>query len=183
MLEPKFGSILIGVSGEEDFWKNLLSWPFWSTESHVTRSSFAIPITSQEQNVAAKFQLDRPGGLAREVEIGDRRTNGWTDGQTVHDGNTSHGIAIPDKLIIKLIRQTWMALSGAHTSARLNNLHIVSYWQAGSASIPSPKSNQLVLVTCPNHPPSFIIIRPKHLEISCYSISFLDLSLNSEELP
>ena len=50
-------------------------------KSHVTGTSFAIPDTSQERNVAAKFQLDRPSGLAGEVEIGDGRMKGQTDGR------------------------------------------------------------------------------------------------------
>ena len=39
--------------------------------------NFAIPITSQERNAAAKFQPDRISGLAGKVEIVDRRTDGW----------------------------------------------------------------------------------------------------------
>ena len=50
----------------------------------MTGTSFAIPVTSQERNVAAKFQPDRPSGLAGEVEIGD--------GRTVRDDNTLSGI-------------------------------------------------------------------------------------------
>ena len=42
--------------------------------NHVTRTSFVVPVTSQERNVAAKFQLDRSSGLAGEVEKGDGRT-------------------------------------------------------------------------------------------------------------
>ena len=56
--------------------------------------SFAIPVASQEQNIAAKFQPDRPSGLATEFKIGDRHT----DGRTVHDDNTLSGIPIPDNL-------------------------------------------------------------------------------------
>jgi len=56
----------------------------------VTGTSFAIPVTSHKRNVAAKFQPDRPSGLAREVEIGD----GWM----VHDDITLSGIPIPDEL-------------------------------------------------------------------------------------
>ena len=37
-------------------------------DCHVTGTSFAIPVTSQEMNVAAKFQPDRPSSLAGEVE-------------------------------------------------------------------------------------------------------------------
>ena len=54
----------------------------------MTGASFGIPVTSQEMNVAAKFQLNRPSGLAREVEIGDGRT----DGQTERDNNTLSGM-------------------------------------------------------------------------------------------
>ena len=54
---------------------------------HVTGPSFAVPVTSQE-NVAAKFQPDRPSGLAGEVEKGD----GWMDGWTVRDENTLSAI-------------------------------------------------------------------------------------------
>ena len=43
----------------------------------MTGTSFAIPVTSQERNFAAKFQPDRPSGLEGEVEI--------ADGRTVHD--------------------------------------------------------------------------------------------------
>ena len=50
--------------------------------------SFAIPVTCLERNVAAKFQLDRPSGLAGQVEKGD----GQIDGQTVRDDNTLSGI-------------------------------------------------------------------------------------------
>ena len=53
--------------------------------------TFAIPVTSQERNLAAKFQLDWPSGLDGEVKIGD--------GRTEHDDNTFSGIPIPDKLI------------------------------------------------------------------------------------
>ena len=42
----------------------------------MTGTSVAIPVTSQERNVDAKFQPDWPGGLAGEVEKGNR----WTDG-------------------------------------------------------------------------------------------------------
>ena len=56
--------------------------------SHVTGMSFLIPVTSQERNVAAKFQLDWPSGLAGEVEKGD--------GRTVRDDNTLSGMYIPD---------------------------------------------------------------------------------------
>ena len=52
--------------------------------SHVTGTSFAIPVTSQERNIAAKFQPDQPSGLAGEVEIGD----GWM----ARDDNTSSRI-------------------------------------------------------------------------------------------
>ena len=41
----------------------------------MTGTSFAIPVTRQERDIAAKFHPDRPGGLAGEVEKGD----GWTD--------------------------------------------------------------------------------------------------------
>ena len=61
--------------------------------SQVTRTSFTIPIPSQERNIVAKFQLDRHGGLAGKVEIGDRRM--------VHDDNTLSEIPIPDKLKIR----------------------------------------------------------------------------------
>ena len=37
--------------------------------------SFAIPVTSQERNVAAKFLLHLPSGLAEEVEKGFGRAN------------------------------------------------------------------------------------------------------------
>ena len=46
--------------------------------------SFAIPVISNERNVAAKFKLDRPSGLAGEVE-----KKRWTDRQTVHDDNVN----------------------------------------------------------------------------------------------
>ena len=62
----------------------------------MTVTSFAIPITSQERKVAAKFQSDRPNSLAGEVEIRDGRT----DGRMMRDDNTLSGIKIPDKLII-----------------------------------------------------------------------------------
>ena len=45
-------------------------------------TSFAIPVTRQERNVAAKFQLDWHSGLAAEVKIVDGRTDGRTDGLT-----------------------------------------------------------------------------------------------------
>ena len=48
-----------------------------------------------------------------------------------------------------------------HTSTRLNSLHLVFHWWAGSASGPEPKSNQLVLVTYPTLPPSFVM--PSHI--------------------
>ena len=63
----------------------------------MTRTSFEIPVTSQQWNFAAKFQQDRPSGLAGEVDIGD----GLTDGQTVHDDDTLSGIPITDKLKTK----------------------------------------------------------------------------------
>ena len=42
---------------------------------HVTRTSFAIPVTSHERNIASKFQPDRTCGLAGEVKKGEGRTN------------------------------------------------------------------------------------------------------------
>ena len=50
--------------------------------------SFAIPVTSEERNGAAKFQPDQLGSLAGEVEKGD----GWTDGWTTCDDNTFSGM-------------------------------------------------------------------------------------------
>ena len=50
----------------------------------MTGRSFAIPVSSKAGNVTAKFQPDRPSGLAGEVEIGD--------GRTVRDDNTLSGI-------------------------------------------------------------------------------------------
>ena len=41
----------------------------------MTGTSFAIPVTRQVRDIAAKFHPDRPGGLVGEVEKGD----GWTD--------------------------------------------------------------------------------------------------------
>ena len=38
----------------------------------MTKTSFAFPGTSQERDGAAKFQPDRPSGLAGEVVKGDR---------------------------------------------------------------------------------------------------------------
>ena len=64
--------------------------------------NFAIPATSQEQNNAAKFQPDRPSGLAGEVEIRDGWTDGQPDGWTAHNDNTLSGIPILDKLIIMI---------------------------------------------------------------------------------
>ena len=40
----------------------------------MTGTSVAIPVTSQERNVAANFWPDRPSGLTEEVEKGDGRT-------------------------------------------------------------------------------------------------------------
>ena len=54
----------------------------------MTGTNFAIPFTSQERNVAAKFQPNRLCGLAGEIEMGD----GWT----VHD--TLSGIPISYEL-------------------------------------------------------------------------------------
>ena len=72
MLQPKFGSILTGGSGEKIFFFEEI-YQVNHFDSHVTRKSFAIPVTNQERNVAAKFHLDRPSHLAGEVEKGD----GW----------------------------------------------------------------------------------------------------------
>ena len=47
----------------------------------MTGTNFEIPVTSQERNVVAKIQPDRPSGLAEEVEKGD--------GRTVHNDNTN----------------------------------------------------------------------------------------------
>ena len=60
----------------------------------MTGTSFAISVTNQERNIAAKFQLDRPSGLAGEVKIGDGRKDGW---RMMRDDNTLSGISIPDK--------------------------------------------------------------------------------------
>ena len=67
---------------------------------------------------------------------------------------------------------TRTALGRAHTSARLNGLRFVSHREAGSGSRPFPKSNQLVLVTYPTRPPTFVRILPQLFEISFYP-SFL----------
>ena len=63
--------------------------------------------------------------------------------------------------------KTWAAFGRAHTSARLNSLLFVSHWSAGSGSGLQPKCNRSILVTDPNHPPSFGITRPELFEISC----------------
>ena len=105
---------LVGL--EKNFWRHLLSPAFWPPSSHITGTSFVIPWTSQERNLAAKFQPDRPIGLAREVERGDGQTDrqtdtqtwtdGWTDrrmdGRMVHNDNTLSGIPISDKLIFHI---------------------------------------------------------------------------------
>ena len=62
----------------------------------MTGTSFAIPVTSQERNVAAKFQRDQPSGLAGDVEIADERT--------VRDNNYLIWNLIPDKLIINITK-------------------------------------------------------------------------------
>ena len=57
-------------------------------------------------------------------------------------------------------KQTRTTLGRAQTSIKLNSLPFVSHCYAGSGLGHEPKSDPLVLVTYPTHPPSFVITHP-----------------------
>uniref|UniRef100_A0A8C4WPS2 VWFC domain-containing protein n=2 Tax=Eptatretus burgeri TaxID=7764 RepID=A0A8C4WPS2_EPTBU len=48
------------------------------------QASCVHQVTSQERNVAAKFQPDRPSGLTGEMEPGDRWKDGWISQKVAH---------------------------------------------------------------------------------------------------
>ena len=79
MLQPKCGGILTDGSGEEDFLKKFTKSAILTYLKSRDRNELCNTVAIQERNIAAKFQLGRPSGLAREVEKAD----GWTDDNTL----------------------------------------------------------------------------------------------------
>ena len=83
----------------------------------------------------------------------DRQTNRQTDKQTNEKSLMEWQLG--------KTAQSRMALGRVHISARWNSSHFVSHWWAGCET----KSNLLVLVTYPTHPPCFIITQTQLFEI------------------